>query len=172
MTPTLGIRDGMPAVNVKDRTVWWHDRRTADLCRQLGEEEVHSIYAMRVESFWSDARLLGEEYGYSVWSAGRSGGWLTVSNQDTGHFLSYVTDDAGTLYRNARFEIPPADATADDDTREEYAHYIAKRDRFVEFAGKIEEAMESNAEAFISDLRDAVSELEARREACLVRGEN
>lgn len=164
-TARLSIRDGMPAVCVKDHTAWAHDSRTADLIAELGEEIAATIYEDVQRDFWEVvAPAIADDHDYDphkVYSAGRSGGWLTIPGT---YFLDYTIDDKWT--------IEPADEDAPEDTREEYAEAIAARDRFVKFAKAIVTAQESHEESFVQSLQQAVAELEARREAVLVRGTN
>lgn len=164
--PRLTVRDGNPAVEIKDRTLWARDPRTAEMIAALDEAAVEACYTMAQSTFWEvHVPETAQEHGLAperVFSDGRSGGWLVVHGTT---FLDYVVDDDWT--------IPKADADADDDTRDEYAQEgIANRDRFLAFARAIGEAMDFAAEDFIHNLSEELSELNERRDAAIIRGEN
>lgn len=168
---TTGIRDRAPALNVKDDTVWAQHAEVAPLYDELGEGKIDVMYEQARERFWADAELLAQEAGYEIHSGGRSGGWLVVS-AGHGHFLDYIVDDTPNGGAAEPFEIPPADNTADDDTRGEYAQAISARDRFMAFAAEIDQAMDQASDYFLDLLREAKAELDERRKTCIVRGEN
>jgi hypothetical protein len=164
------VRDNCPAINVKDRTLWAQNPRLTRAYDDLGESTIAQLYEISVEDFWQEiVPALAREHGYdpeNIFSAGRSGGWLTVRDQ---LWPGYAVDP---FSNRMQFEIPPADATADDDTRAEYAEMIAERDRFLRFAQAIEQGMDAAGESFVERCLDAVRELDAARENAIVRGEN
>jgi hypothetical protein len=152
MTPTISVRDGRPAIDVKDRTLWAQEPRLSRAYAELGEETISGLWQDTAFDFWNlIVPAIAEPYSYKVYSAGRSGGWLTVDDQ---HWLAYVV--------NERMEIPAADDTADDDTRDEYAEMIAERDRFLKFAAQIEAAMEAAGESFVERVLSELAEGEFR----------
>lgn len=152
-----------PAVCVKD-----HGAYNSDPARQfpdLSEEAVQMIYDGVQADWWEVyAQQVAEDHGYGqAYSAGRSAGWVIVDNP--GSFLEYTTD-------RQTWEIPAADDTADDYTREEYADAIAQRDRFLRFAGAILQELDYMREVYAERLAETMAELETRREAAIVRGYN
>ena len=79
----LGIRDGHPAVCVKDRHLW--ARELPGAYEILSESEIDAIYEGVAFDFWQVwAPSLASDYGYEIGQAGRSGGWLTVAGAGTG----------------------------------------------------------------------------------------
>lgn len=152
MSPTLSVRDYHPAVCVKDRTLWAHDPRTADFYGPLSEQVIGNIYAQTAEDFWSTiVPGIAAEHGIDpddIYSDGRSSGWLVVHGTS---FLPYVVDRELT--------IPPADDTADDDTRDEYATAIRERDTFVRFATAIvEQGIPAAGASFVERLQERLDE--------------
>lgn len=179
--PRLSLREHGTAVGieVKDRNVWASDQRTAHFYGVLGQDAIEQAYNDARETFWRDAAFLAEEAGYrGAFSDGRSGGWLVVGRSQ--HWLDYtVTNADGADYTTRErggepFAIPPlgVDPEETDADREEYGQAIAARERFMTFARAVRQLQEATQAVFIENLREAAAELEARREACIIRGEN
>lgn len=167
--PRVAILSDYPGspvgIDVKDRTLYAHEAPWADLIEQLDEQAAESAYERVQADFWQEvAPQLAREHGYKgeVHSEGRSGGWLVLSDRQD--WTAYIVDRDMT--------IPPADDTADEDTVQEYDAAIAERTRFMRFAEAVDAAIDRLREQYADDLRDLVDHLNARREACLVRGEN
>jgi hypothetical protein len=161
------IRDGYPAVCVKDREVWARHAQAGPLIEALDESQVQFIYDGIAEDFWRDiVPDIAREHGYDpsdIFQDGRSGGWLVVSDTMARHFCDYLTSRAPVE------AIPPVTDPEEDHGDSEA---IANQQKFVAFAGAIEAAMEGAGEMFVERLQEAVTDLEKAREGCLVRGEN
>jgi hypothetical protein len=70
------------AVNVKDHHAYAHEPATADAIELLGEDETQAIYEQHQEVFWEDAAAIARDHGFdTVYSEGRSGGWLVPDPQ-------------------------------------------------------------------------------------------
>ncbi len=141
--PRISIRDGDPAIEVRDTTLYWRDPRSAAACEQLGEERVDRVYVAAQYGFWDWAAEVAKEHGFGdVSAAGRSGGWLTVS----GPFLEYL--DADDPWTDAP-ELDPDPVFSHDDY---IGQAVRERDRFLEFAAAIEELRLQCIEGFIDEL--------------------
>jgi hypothetical protein len=154
----VSIRDGAPVVNVKDHVAYAHVEPYSSLIRELPESTVERIYEEVQEDFWEViAPQIAEDYGYdrTVYGAGRSSGWLQPTGKGLG-FLEYLDLWSGT----------------DDANDNAPAVALIQRTRFLAFAGAIDAAVEGAREMFEQRLKEAVEELNARREAAIVRGEN
>jgi hypothetical protein len=126
----VNVKDGAPAVEVKDYFAYHNAPDFRAAYETIGEARAGALYECAQEDFWRDAERLAEERGFnSIGQAGHSGGWLWVEGT---RFLDYIV----VL---PELTIPPADETADDETRTEYASMIAERDRFFAFALDITE---------------------------------
>jgi hypothetical protein len=161
----IRIADRSVQICVKDQTVWARDPRCARAYADLSEQTIDHVYEDVKETFWSnDAPSIAREHGYNgdVWSEGRSGGWLELG--DAMYWLDYTVDKELT--------IPPASADADEHTRDEYAGMIAQRNKFMRFADAIDGAVKAAGEMFVQRLNEELAELDARREAVLIRGDN
>lgn len=169
----VGTRDGKPAVNVKDTTLWAHDPRTRDLISELAPAIVDAIYEGVREDFWRDvAPDLAREHGYSgeVFSAGRSEGWLVLG--DDLDWTEYIGLDGSVS--DALSDDGPGDDDAlmdrsEDDTM---VHAIASRDRFLAFASAVGAIVCAAGEMFVQRLTEARADLERAREDCIIRSEN
>lgn len=77
---SINVRDGMWAVDVKDRDILADLPQSAqDAIAKLGEDTTHAIYNESVERFWEWAREAAQEHDFpTVHAAGRSGGWMAV----------------------------------------------------------------------------------------------
>lgn len=164
--PTIAVRDGRPAVNVKDRNLWARDPRTVAAITELGEARTQSIYEDVQTDFWNIAEgTARESYGYRIYQDGRSGGWLVVSDGVT--FLEYLdsdnpwTDDGGV----------------DRDDEDGYADtYVTAalhdRDKFLRFADEMGALKVACATTFVENVTEALADLERRREDNAIRSEN
>lgn len=170
---------GHVGVCVKDRTNWPHDPRTVKFYGELPEEIIEDCYSRATFWFWEYAKEIARQHGYeTVYSAGRSGGWL-YPHGGRWDWLDYTVTDAngwdlehGSRLGGDLLEIPAADADADEDTRIEYDTMRMQREDFLNFAQAIADAQD-NAEAdFVRELQDELDALNAAREAALVKGEN
>src|ERR1019366_5457602 len=76
----ITLRNGQPAVEVKDHELYAQNWRFNELQQQLGQSVCDAIYESVLEDFWRlFAPEVAKEYGYGeVWAEGRSNGWLTV----------------------------------------------------------------------------------------------
>lgn len=138
---------GQPAVCVKDRELYAHTAPYAALIAQLPEDAAETIYQGVLADFWQIAGDEASERGYGgVWSEGRSGGWLIVSN--------------------------PPDLDACEPCYGESSELCDVATKWLDFAGQIRAEMMAAREMFAQRLSEAVAELEARRESNIVRGEN
>lgn len=168
LTATVAIRDGLPAVNVKDDNVWTHDRRTTKLIAELDEQIVDMAYNDVQADFWHVvAPGVAEDHKFdpaAIGQDGRSGGWLTLSGTS---FLEYVDPYADDLpFVDGAFGL------GEDYDDELATQTRAERSRFVAFANAIEAAQESMEEEFVRRLTEELDMLNERRDECLVRGEN
>lgn len=148
---TIHYRDRKPAVCVKDHTVWARDSRTADMIADLPEKIVDMVYEGVRGDFWHFfAPEIAREHGYvgTVYSAGRSEGWLIL--EDGLLWPDYIIED-GT--------IPPAADDADEHTRAEYAHMIAERERWIRFSSAIDDAVKGAGAQFVDALREHVEDV-------------
>lgn len=162
----VGMREGKPAVCVKDRVLWAHDDRTRDLIAELAAPVVDAIYEGVNEDFWRDvAPDVAREHGYGgeVFSAGHSGGWLILG--DDLNWIAYV--DA-----RSRITFDFYEGAFEDVEAQEITTAFYERERFLAFAKAIDAAVTSCGETFIESLTDARAELEGARESCIVRSEN
>lgn len=171
--PCLDVREGRPVVNVRDENLWAHDPRTCDALAELREHDVDTevIYEGIVRDFWDHyAPEAACEVGYSgtVYSAGRSGGWIFAD--DAPDFLEYLdatnpwSDDGGVDKEAHAFYH------GDGDTYITAA--LRDRDQFLCFAAAIKGTMELAEQEFVDALNEAVRDLRERQEAAIVRGEN
>lgn len=164
----VGIRDGQPVVNVKDGSVWASDARTAHFYGVLTEQVIERVYQEVLSDFWSvwaPAIAQGFGYGPNVYAAGRSGGWLKPDGSGL-NFLEYLdADDPWT--QTPRWE---AGVWSADDAYETEA--LRERDTFLRFAAAIAAEQDHAESQFVERLDDELADLNARREACIIRGEN
>lgn len=161
MTATIPIhfREGKPAIDVKDRVLWAHDPRTADLISELSEAVVDGCYELAQTEFWTDAGEAALDLGYGeVFASGRSGGWLIVE-QDQTVWTDYLIETGECV-------------SCDDDPPEQRADVKAGFDLWVKFRRQIEEIQRDAEEAFVEYLTEAIAELEAAREANEIRSIN
>ena len=90
-TPDISTyhREGI-AVNVKDRHYWPGDPVAGPAIEELGESLAESIYEQVRMQFWDDAEELARDHGYDhVYSTGRQGGWLYVTDRGRGVDIDY-----------------------------------------------------------------------------------
>lgn len=192
--PRLGIRDGHPVVEVRDGVLWYESDRTAEngmtVRDMLAELEAHSvptepIYDRAQRAFWEDyAPDAAGEAGYNadsrgslIYSEGRMSGWIYPATDRWGWMDYTITDYLGYDRETGNYGepwcIPPADSSADEYTRDEYAEQIAQRERFMTFARLIRDDAIAYAESdYIEGLADAVEELRKRQARSIIRGEN
>lgn len=144
----IAYRDGSPAINVKDRHLWARDPRCARAYAELPEATIEAVYEGVREDFWQD---IAAEHGYRtdrngqrVYAAGRSGGWLILA----------CPPDLSELSPNLT------------------NYYLRELPRWEAFAADIRAAVQAAGEMFVSRLSDELAELEAAREACIIRSEN
>lgn len=158
------VRNGHPAIDVKDHALWAQRAETREAYAELAEDRIEALYEQAREQFWADAGDLASEAGFDWHQDGRSGGWLVISGTT---FLEYL--DAGNPWAD--------DGGIDTDDEDGYADtYVTaalrERDRFLAFAAEIDNAMDQAGDIFLGLLAEEVADLHARRESCLVRGEN
>lgn len=193
--PIVSIRDNSPAVDVKDHTAYAHTEPYAALIRELPEEEVESIYNDTLEHFWYDlAPTVAEDHGYSreIYYEGRSGGWLVPTGKgldwgDTldcidGNPLRPVEPMSGshpcqTCEGTGREDVcgnpdTPCGGCGGNGIDAETSDAWDNFKRFMRFAEAIDKAMETARTYFLEELHESVAELNVRREAAIVRGEN
>lgn len=166
--------DPAPVVEVKDRNLWAHDRTmrcvtdadddvgsVADVLAELeaASVEVEGIYQDAVRMFWDHfAPEAALEAGFpgEVYSAGRMGGYAMPDVRR--HDWTEYVEDRATLA-----------ITVDDDYSREAAR---ARDRFLLFVQAMGEAKDQAMHHYTTALANAMADLTARREACIIRGEN
>lgn len=117
---SLNVKEGMWAIDVKDRNVYrdmsTEAQKAADA---IGEDRVQTLYGRALDDFWNGATATAHEHGFSdVLSAGRSGGWMAV--EDTENY-------------DLRELIEPAEALGEGDT-EDVATVAVLGKRFLAFA--------------------------------------
>lgn len=164
------------------------------------EHIFEQVYEDARADFWQDvAPEISEQHGYSreVYSEGRSGGWLVPTGSCL-HFLGTLNADdpwsqqapdldalrergvcsacGARTYRGEEC-VCEGDSDAEDVAEEfemaqDIVSAIAQRDNFMRFAEAIELAVDGAREILIEHLREEVAELNDRREACIVLGEN
>lgn len=157
---TINGKDGMVAVNVKDHSAWSFpddvkplaaDLNRANRSRMAGDEYGREdwtdiLYEQAQERWWEDAHELAQEAGFGrVWSSGRSGGWCCID---------------GT---NGDRDWPRIAHPEDEDDRE-------FRDQILQLLFDIHSCIESTREHWFERIREEHAELEARREANIIRG--
>lgn len=156
-TTTIERHGGSPAVNVKDRTLYAHAEPYASLIEQLDEQTTEGIYSGTQEDFWLAAGALAREYGYGdAYSKGRSGGWLVVEKAPS--WDEYISDDE-TRHDGIAYDDYPENA-------------FSERATWLKFADEIRQEMNFQRSEILRRLREAVADLEARRDSNAVRGEN
>lgn len=138
----LGYHGHHPSVCVKVYDVGTIE--TKDLREELGGDLLQDIYNELQNSFWDfRAREIALQYGFKdVYSAGRSDGWIVVSE----------------------IEFPPDDCDSDDyDLLERFYGFAEAITAEVEYL---------SGPCFDDQVRDVYAALEARRDAMAIRGEN
>ena len=100
---SITLRNGKPAIEVKDRTPYHARPGFTELYDAVGERIADEEYENLVWAFWNlYAPEIAEEYGYgAVYSEGRSDGWLVVEVPPV--FEDYAFD-ALTDYEGAEVE--------------------------------------------------------------------
>lgn len=133
----------VPAVNVKDDTLWARDLRTARYIADLSTSIAEAIYEDVREDFWTiHAPELARTFGYGrVYSEGRSGGWLVVETPPD-------LDACNPCY-GSEGQCPACT-------------------RWFEFVDAIEAELKDMGEVFVERLRERAAEAEAN----IVRGYN
>lgn len=138
----VNVKDGMMAVEVKDRAGWWsYPDDIKSMADELGESTIERLYDQLRDDYWRWATdFLVNDYDEvtDIYSAGRSSGWLCVRG------------------------ISP-DAVVED---KELMH------TFLALAFDASEAVDGQREMFYESIREEFSELESARESAIVRGEN
>lgn len=129
MTATVTIRDGVPALNVKDETLYAHTEPYAELLAAIPDNVTETLYVYAQEDFWTDAHNVALDYGYGgAYAEGRSAGWLVVADPP---------DLAGER----------VDTYSPKDLRADAA-------RWLDFAGEIERLMDYHRGQFLEQLQD------------------
>lgn len=177
--PRLALRDHgrAPAIDVKDRIVWAREGGdVAAAYAELDQADIDVLYEDCVASFWSEAAVVAIAAGYDgVHSDGRSNGLLIPGGQH--RWLDRTVADANGYAYDTRervgepFHIEPPEPD-EKDTALDPAEAIAERERFMDFAREIAQLQTATENLFRERLREAVAELNTRREACIIRGEN
>lgn len=116
----VNVKDGMLAVEVKDRSIARdYPADVLAAAEQLGDERTQQIYEEVQGEFWQWADDAAKRYQFeTVYQAGRSGGWLAVAGTEG--------FDAATLIEPAEGEEGDADL----------------RERFLAFAFEVERSIE------------------------------
>lgn len=166
---TTAIRDGNPAVCVKDRTLWARRPEVREYMDDLGDAQVDAIYEGIVSTFWEHwAPIVAQNHNIdweNVYQDGRSGGWLVVRGM---RFTEYVNRDSSVPFDF----FQDAFGYGEDYDGDEFRAMSAERERFIAFVNSIEDEIKFAGDTFIEHLAEAVGEKNDRREACLVRGES
>lgn len=81
----ITLRDGKPAIDVKDHHLYARDPIFTRFYDELGENDMNAVFEEVQENFWElYAPEISRKFGYGpVYSDGRSGGWLIVTNPPT-----------------------------------------------------------------------------------------
>jgi hypothetical protein len=165
--PTIKMRGGNPAIDVKDRTLWARHPVAGPLLEELSSEETDSIYEQVREEFWDqDVPHIAASNGLDpddFYSEGRMGGWLVYHGAG---FLNYINMEDPDPSWIKQCTAPPEHVDVYD------AEAYRARKKYLSFAREIEGAIEEAGRYFVERLSEAKAELDANREACLVRGEN
>lgn len=135
----LTVRAGIPAINVKDSTVWARDPRTQDAVSELPQGLTDALYDSIRASFWNVAKEIGrrDEFDYNVFNGGLSGGWLTI---DATAWIEWLDCD----------DPLGADMMPDDDEPDnEIAKALDERAKFFRFADEITALMTACEDDFI-----------------------
>lgn len=131
--------DAHPAVNVKYQSYLNAGEFEETATPKQREQAWESV----VTTFWNDAALIAEEYGYSgVFSEGRSSGWL----------VPYTQHDArGTLIHNWTGQGPEKGYPVFPDV------YVSRERRtFVAFRRKIEALLETVPDMFQQEIKSII----------------
>lgn len=170
----INMRDRCMAVNVKDHKGSFHmsmddlpedaQRKANELRRHGGPEDefgrdfVDRLYEQAQESWWHDAEHMAQEADFrGVHSDGRSGGWCVIEGTE------WLSDNFPTT------DPPDADdiSVEAEDRREAFAD----RDRFLQLAFDLVDNIQGVRTGwFVELIEDEHDQLEARREACIIRG--
>lgn len=175
----IGMRDGAPVVDVRDRHLY--DAAERELIDAVGEDAAQRIYDGCAETFWNiDAQAIAEGHGFErCYSAGRSSGWaqpdptqswpetvgLTERPAGVGEYA--VVDDTDNTIVGVFDDLDAAEDYAEngygDGASVDYEMMRAfdERERFYRFAEAITAAVEGAREMYLDELREAASE--ARR---------
>ena len=139
---SITLRNGKPAIEVKDRTPYHARPGFTELYDAVGERIADEEYENLVWAFWNlYAPEIAEEYGYgAVYSEGRSDGWLVVENPPN-------LDLAG--------ENPDADGYHDNYVDE--ANEAAKA--WEAFEAQIHALMDNLSETYPARLQERLQEL-------------
>lgn len=165
--PTIIMRGGNPAICVKDKTVWAQMPEVREIMEDLGDATVDAIYEGVRQDFWDYLMPeLAEQFGYArdaIGCDGRSGGWLVLSGTT---FLDHVNLDDPTPSWAKSGHLAPSHVGVY--TERAYRD----REQFFKFALAVEQTIAAAGDTFMDTLRQVLDEKNAKREACLVRGEN
>lgn len=177
--PTIILRDGRPAIDVKDHGAYWHDPKLADDLETIGEAEVERIYDGLRENFWEHyAPEIARGHGYgSVYADGRSGGWLVV--EGVPDFWEKIDSRDPISVAEATFQLedlrarrltpPTVDPMGAGFTiaqeiaeAEEVLRAVRERDNFLRFAREVVAEINHLREEFEREVREAAKRV--RRE--------
>jgi hypothetical protein len=158
---TIALKDARPAIKVKVYS--WGTDATRELRDDLGEERIEAIIENIIHDFWYHLapETVQENGHYSdVWGAGRSGGWCIPYAEHRDNDWRW-------------WEETTIDAPFETDKVDDMSTIDARRWWFFEAAEAITAEVEYlRTEHFDEAVRDAHYELEQRREAYVVRGDN
>lgn len=151
-------KDGMVAVRVKNHDFFISPReaelhalaedlnRANASCTLDGQDYTDLLYDRARESWWEGANWLASEAGFErVYSAGRSGGWCCIAGTNADRMANVIMD-------------PQDDADMEE------------RAEILELLFNLHASVGDGVAHFHDLIRDEHAELEARREANIIRG--
>lgn len=172
---TINTRDGRMAVEVKDHNSSYTltdlpedvQRMAEDLRKHGGPEDafgrdhVDRLYEQERESWWMSASDTAKDHGFSdVYSDGRSGGWCVIEG----------TQELAEDFPSIPIEEAILSAVSECGCDEIQGQYD-RRNRFLALAFALQDEITFyRTEVFAETIRIEHAELERRREACLIRG--
>jgi hypothetical protein len=166
----INTRNGRMAIDVKD-----HDGSySADLRKhggpedEYGRDHVDRLYEEERELWWHHADEISGDHNFPrVYSEGRSGGWCVIEGTQE------LADNFPTHKASEQCEIcGEGDHRHDDESDHEFEpdNMVLLRDRFLTMAFDIVDSVAHRRQVWGETIRVEHQELERRREACLIRG--
>jgi hypothetical protein len=180
---TINTRNGRMAINVKDHDGSYSlkdldedvQAMAADLRKhggpedEYGRDHVDRLYEQERDLWWEmDADSIARDHDFQgVYCEGRSGGWCVIEGTQE------LADNFPTHKASEQCEVcGEGDHRHDDESDHEFEpdNMVLLRDRFLTMAFDIVDSVAHRRQVWGETIRVEHQELERRREACLIRG--